>query len=67
MEEVRADVSYDAVGDGLMQEEPGADEHIEDNVHDAMIGEDIEREASADEDNLSEEAVSEKFYLISSI
>ncbi|EJD73977.1 viral A-type inclusion protein repeat containing protein [Loa loa] len=56
VQEASADVSYETVGEGLAQEEGHAEEQMEDNGHDVIVGEDIGREASADEDNLSEEA-----------
>ncbi|EJW75915.1 hypothetical protein WUBG_13175, partial [Wuchereria bancrofti] len=56
IQEARADASYEAVGEGVAQEEGHVeDEHMEDNEHDVIVG-DLGREASADEDNLSEEA-----------
>lgn len=60
-----AEVTYETVGEGVAQEEGhDEDEQIEDNEHDVIVGEDLRREASADEDNLSEEAVSEKTNLM---
>ncbi|MCP9263944.1 Viral A-type inclusion protein repeat containing protein [Dirofilaria immitis] len=56
VQEVSADVSYEAVGEGVAQEGHDEDEQIEDNDHDVIVGEDLGREVSADEDNLSEEA-----------
>uniref|UniRef100_A0A915Q1E2 Nucleoprotein TPR/MLP1 domain-containing protein n=1 Tax=Setaria digitata TaxID=48799 RepID=A0A915Q1E2_9BILA len=58
VQEVSADISYEAVGEGIAHEEGhDEDEQIEDNEHDVIVGEeDLGREASADEDNLSEEA-----------
>ncbi|KAK6104821.1 hypothetical protein QQG55_17780 [Brugia pahangi] len=56
IQEARADASYEAVGEGVAQEEGHVeDEHMEENEHDVIVG-DLGREASADEDNLSEEA-----------
>lgn len=61
LQEMSADVSYEMVGEGIAQEEGrDEDEQIEDNEHNVIIGEDLRREASADEDNLSEEEVNEK-------
>ncbi|VDK82968.1 unnamed protein product [Onchocerca ochengi] len=57
VEEISADISYETVGEGVAQECHDEDEQIEDNEHDIIVGEeDLGREASADEDNLSEEA-----------
>ncbi|KAL3995620.1 hypothetical protein ACH3XW_26595 [Acanthocheilonema viteae] len=56
VEEVSADISYEMVGEGVAQEEKhDEDEQIEDNDQNIVMGEDIRREASADEDNLSDE------------
>ncbi|VDK82623.1 unnamed protein product [Litomosoides sigmodontis] len=55
-QKVNADASYEIVGEGVVQEEGRDDgEQIEDNEHNIIVGEDLRREVSADEDNLSEE------------
>lgn len=65
LQEVSADVSYEIVGEGVAQEEGhDDDEQIEDNEHNVIVSEDLRREVSADEDNLSEEEVNKRINLI---